>query len=104
MKRYGQHATLKPEMVEEYVRLHSQVWPEVLQVIRECNQRNYSIYIDKNELFCYFEYTGNDYEADIQKMNESKVMQEWWKLTKPCFLHHDEEIYYCDWREIFYLE
>lgn len=103
MKRYGQHAVLKPEMVDEYVRLHGAVWPEVLQVIQDCHQKNYSIYIKGNELFCYFEYDGDDFDADIAKMNSSKIMQDWWQYTKPCFLHHDKEEYYLDWAEIFHL-
>lgn len=103
MKRYGQHATLKPEKVDEYVKLHSAVWPEVLQVISDCHQKNYSIYLEGNECFCYFEYDGDDFEADIEKMNKSDIMQEWWKLTKPCFMHHDKEVYYTDWEEIFHL-
>lgn len=30
MKRFGQHALLKPECVEKYKKLHAAVWPEVL--------------------------------------------------------------------------
>lgn len=103
MRRFGQHATLKSDKVEEYVALHATVWPEVLGVISACNLTNYSIYISGNELFCYFEYTGEDYEADMRRMDESEVMQRWWTHTKPCFLHHDRQEYYRDWEEIFYL-
>lgn len=104
MRRFGSHATLKPEKVEEYVRLHAEVWPDVLQVISDCHQKNYSTYIEGNELFCYFEYDGEDYEADIKRMNESQIMQDWWQYTKPCFMHHEEEIYFVNWKEIFHLD
>lgn len=103
MRRFGQHAQLKPEMVDEYVRLHAAVWPDVLEMITACNMHNYSIFIDGTELFCYFEYTGEDYEADCAKMAADPRTQEWWALTDPCFLHHDKRVYYLDWKEIFYL-
>lgn len=103
MRRFGQHAVLKPEKVEEYVALHAAVWPEILQIISDCNMTNYSIFIDGIDLFCYFEYVGEDYEADCKKMEDNPKMQEWWTHTKPCFAGHDKQEYYLDWKEIFYL-
>jgi L-rhamnose mutarotase len=36
-------------------------------------------------------------------MEENPRMQEWWTHTKPCFVGHDKQEYYLDWKEIFYL-
>ena len=103
MKRYGQHAVLKAEKVEDYVRLHAAVWPEVLKIISDCNMQNYSIFLDGRDVFCYFEYVGEDYEADMKKMADDPITQEWWTHTKPCFEGHEKQEYYLDWKEIFYL-
>jgi len=84
MKRYGQVIKLKPEKVEEYKKLHSAVWPEVLKMIKECNMNNYSIYYKDGYLFSYFEYDGNDFEADMAKMASDPVTQKWWGYCKPC--------------------
>ena len=67
MKRYAAVLGLKPEAVEDYVRVHAAVWPDVLAQIRRSNIRNYSIYLKRPEnlLFSYFEYVGTDYEADM---------------------------------------
>ena len=35
-------------------------------------------------LFSYFEYLGNDFDADMAKMAADPVTQEWWELCKPC--------------------
>ncbi len=43
--RYGSVIGLKPEKLEEYKELHANVWPGVLKKIKECNIRNYSIYL-----------------------------------------------------------
>jgi len=102
MQRFIQHSFLKPEMTEEYIRLHADPWPGVLAMIRECNIRNYSISIRGSELYTYFEYVGDDYDADMAKMSADPTTQAWWKHTRPCFLHHEQGVYYDDLREIFY--
>ncbi len=83
MQRFGQVIGIKPEAIEEYERLHAAVWPEVLDMIHACNIRNYSIFRYGNLLFAYFEYVGDDFEADMAKMAADPKTQEWWSLTKP---------------------
>jgi L-rhamnose mutarotase len=82
-RRYGQVLRLRPGAKEEYVRYHANVWPEVLHTIRECNIRNYSIFYKDDSLFAYFEYVGNDFEADMAKMAADPKTQEWWAIMKP---------------------
>ena len=81
MKRYGSVIGLRPEKLDEYVRLHAAVWPDVLKMIRECNIRNYSIYLRRlpdgcHYLFSYFEYVGDDFAADMAKMAADPVTQQ----------------------------
>ena len=63
---------LKPDKVEEYKRLHANVWPEILERIGACNVLNYSIFLKEPEnlLFGYWEYHGTDFEADALLMAE----------------------------------
>jgi L-rhamnose mutarotase len=68
---------------EEYRRFHAAVWPEVLQMIRECNIANYSIYWKDDLLFSYFEYHGRDFSSDMAKMAAHPKTQEWWALMEP---------------------
>lgn len=84
MKRYGRVIGLKPEKLEEYRQLHKNVWPSVLQTIHSCNIRNYSIFLHRDLLFSYFEYVGDDFEADMAKMAADPETQKWWSLTDPC--------------------
>jgi L-rhamnose mutarotase len=83
VKRYGRIIGLKPEAYEEYVRYHAAVWPEVLKTIHDCNIRNYSIYYRDNVLFSYFEYIGDDYAADMDKMAADPKTREWWTIMDP---------------------
>lgn len=89
VQRYGSVIGLKAEKMEYYKKLHAETWPEVLRMIKECNIRNYSIYLhqlddDKYYLFSYFEYLGDDFEADMAKMAADPMTQQWWKETDPC--------------------
>lgn len=86
MQRMGMVIGLEPEAVEEYKRLHADVWPAVLRMISECNIRNYSIYLKEPEnlLFGYWEYHGTDFEADAAKMAADPETQRWWSVCKPC--------------------
>ena len=89
MKRYGMVIGLDSERLAEYVRLHAAVWPDVLKMIHECQIRNYSIFLrrlpnGRHYLFSYFEYVGDDFDADMAKMAADPVTQKWWELCKPC--------------------
>ena len=103
MKRFILHSYLKPEKVEEYVKLHAEPWPELVQLMTECNLHNYSISIRGTELYTYYEYTGEDYDADMRKMGETAVQQRWWQYSRLCFLYHEDGVYYDELKEIFYL-
>ena len=107
MKRYGTVIGVRAEKLDEYKKLHANAWPEILDMIRKCNIRNYSIYYHDGQLFGYYEYVGEDYEADMAKMAADPKTQEWWDLCKPCQKPLDsrkegewwalaEEVFHCD--------
>ncbi|MFI3213677.1 MAG: L-rhamnose mutarotase [Eubacteriales bacterium] len=83
MKRYGQLIGIAPENLEEYVYNHQNPWPEVNAMIKACHIENYSIYHMNGLLFSYYEYTGDDYDADMAKMAEDPMTQKWWDLMMP---------------------
>jgi len=98
---------IKPEKIEEYKKLHAAVWPDVLKMIKNCNIRNYSIYLKDNQLFSYFEYAGDDFKADMEKMAADPVTQQWWDVCKPCqepLETHKEGEWWAEMEEVFYFE
>ena len=107
MKRYGMVIRLKPEKLQEYKRYHAAVWPEVLDMIRRCNIRNYSIYHKDGWLFSYFEYHGDNFQADMEKMAADPKTQEWWTIMKPMQLPLDtraEGEWWADMEEVFHTD
>jgi len=83
MKRFGSVIKIRPEKIEEYKRYHREIWPEVARTIRECNIQNYTIFLKDDYLFAYYEYTGTDHSADMEKMAADPKTQEWWTIMKP---------------------
>ena len=83
MKRYGQIIGVKPEHFERYKKYHAEVWPGVLDMIRRCNMRNYTIFHRDGMLFAYFEYIGSDFAADMSIMAADPLTQEWWAIMEP---------------------
>jgi len=107
MKRFGQIIQLKPECADEYVKQHAAVWSGVLKMISECNIQNYSIYKKENVLFSYFEYVGNDFEADMDKMAADPETQQWWDIVKPLMQPLETRNvgeFWADMEEIFHLD
>ena len=107
MKRYGMIIKVRPDKLEEYKRLHADAWPGVLEIIKQCNIRNYSIYHKDDMMFTYFEYVGDNFEADMAKMAADSTTQKWWDVCKPCleplqtraegeFWAEMEEVFHCD--------
>lgn len=107
MKRIGQIIKIKKETLEAYKEYHKNPFPGVNEMIKACNLQNYSIYSKGEYLFSYFEYTGDDYEADMKKMADDPATQKWWDVVKPLmqpiedrkngeFWSEMEEIYHLD--------
>jgi L-rhamnose mutarotase len=87
-QRYGSVVRLKDACIDEYRRVHAEVWPGVIAAIKHANISNYSIYLRKlpdggTYLFSYFEYAGTDFAADMARMAEDPTTQAWWALCKP---------------------
>jgi L-rhamnose mutarotase len=88
MKRYGMVTQVLPGKLDEYQGLHAEAWPGVLKMIEQCNIRNYSIFTARlpdglDYLFSYFEYIGEDFDADMAKMAADEETLRWWAVCKP---------------------
>ena len=84
MKRHLQLVNVRPEKRAEYLELHANVWTEIEQRISASNITNYSIFVLGDHLASYFEYTGDDFAADMAAITADERTQEWWALTDPC--------------------
>ena len=88
IKRVGMVIGIKPEKIEEYKRVHADDNPGVRDLLRSANMHDLSIFIHKFDdgkyyLFGYYEYTGDDFDADMAALAAKERNIEWLKMTDP---------------------
>lgn len=87
-RRFGSIIGLSPQQEQYYRKLHADVWPSVLERLKASHIGNYAIFVadldGKKYLFSTFEYTGDDYEWDMQAIAEDPETRRWWQETDPC--------------------
>ena len=88
IKRVGMVIKLKPEYIEKYKALHADSNPGVRDLLVKANMRNLSIFLhqldDGNYYeFGYYEYHGDDFEADMAKLAKEDRNIEWLKVCDP---------------------
>jgi len=82
-KRFGFAYEVRPEAREEYLRLHREVWPGVEAALREHGVRDFSIFILGDTLFATYEFTGDDYEAAMARIDADPESLRWAELVQP---------------------
>ena len=105
--RYGWVIQVKAEKLDEYKRLHANPWPKIDSMLKVCNIQNYSIYYRDGLLFSYLEYTGEDFDADMEKMAADSMTKAWWALTDPCqepVESAEEGVWWADMEEVYHLD
>ena len=81
MERYAWMAKLKPGKKEEYIYRHDRIWPEMVAVLKEAGISNYSIWIDGDIIFGYYECEkGVEYAARVQAT--SPIVDKWNEYMK----------------------
>ena len=73
MQRMGMVLGLKPEKVDEYVRLHAAVWPDVLTMISACQHQ---------ELFDLSEAAGES-AVQLFRIPRHRILQPTWPRWRP---------------------
>ena len=76
MEKYAWKGLIAEGKKEEYIRRHKEIWPEMVEVLKQAGIRNYTIWNTGNEVFGYYECEkGVDYAAKVQA--ESPVVDKW---------------------------
>jgi L-rhamnose mutarotase len=89
-QRFGKVVRLQSDRIATYVTLHESVWPGVVAALTLAGIRNFSIYRRHDLLFSYYEYVGDDYDADMAKIAADPISQRWVELIRPCLRSVDE--------------
>jgi len=66
---------VRPNKIDAYIDAHRNVWPEMLQALRDAGVRNYTIFRAGNEMFGYFE--ADDLERTASDLERQEVNARW---------------------------
>ncbi len=88
VKRVGMVIRLKPDMIEEYKRLHADDNPGVRDLLTKYNMRNFNIFLyqldDGNWYeFGYYEYIGDDFDEDMKNLAAEPRNKAWLEVCDP---------------------
>ena len=103
MEKHVWKAHIKEGMVEEYIRRHDEIWPEMVETLKSAGITNYTIWNYGLELFGYYECErGYEYAERVQK--ESPVVQKWdVYMADILTFDKDENGNNLDYKTVFYL-
>ena len=77
MQRHAFKMRLNPGMETEYTRRHDEIWPELVDLLRETGISNYSIHLDR-ETMTLFGYLERRDDHAMDDLPNHPVMQRWW--------------------------
>lgn len=80
MERYAWKGYVYEGMIEEYIRRHDEIWPEMSELLNEAGIRNYTIWNIGHELFGYYECA--DLAFALKTQAESPVVDRWNEYMK----------------------
>ena len=86
-KRVGMVVGIREDKIPLYKKLHADSNPGVRDILNKYNMHNFSIYLQKINgkwyEFGYYEYTGHDFKADMERMAKEPRTVEWLKMCDP---------------------
>jgi len=75
---------VRPERLDDYRERHREVWPDMLDALRDAGWRNYSLFLrDDGLLVGYLE--TDDFDASQRAMAQTEVNERWQRDMAPFF-------------------
>lgn len=91
MEKYAWKARIKEGSLEEYVKRHNEICPDMVNVLKKAGIKNYSIWNSGLDLFGYYECEkGVDHASKIQ--SESEIVKRWDEYMKDILIMEKDPI------------
>ena len=107
VKRVGMVIKIKPEYIDEYRDLHSASNAGVRDLLTKAHMHNFSIFLHQLDdgnwyEFGYYEYTGDDFEADMAKLDRHPRNIEWLKVCDPMQVPLEGETGWAEMEQVYF--
>lgn len=80
MERYAWKTKVLPGKLDEYIKRHDEIWPEMTELLNQSGIHNYTIWNIGNDLFGYYECDSIAFAARMQA--NSPVVDRWNEFMK----------------------
>jgi|LSQX01.1.fsa_nt_gb L-rhamnose mutarotase len=71
---------IKEGCMDEYIRMHDNIWPEIQDALKRAGRSNYSIWRTGNMVFGYYEV--EDYEVGRKVIETCEAFKKWNQIVK----------------------
>ena len=102
MQRIARHTRLKKGCTEEYKKIHREMWPGILDLVKKAGIKNYSIYISGQDLFSYLEV--DDWDRAMEIIMKDSIGEKFQKHVAPLMDAHDPVSPWVQIEEVFHLD
>lgn len=103
MYRLAFRMKLHPGMEKEYKRRHDEIWPELVQLLRQTGISDYSIFLDSETLHL-FGVLRIQKPLALDELPAHPVMKKWWAYMKDIMdTNTDNSPVSIPLKEVFYL-
>jgi L-rhamnose mutarotase len=87
VRRVGMVVGIREDKIAAYKQLHADSNPGVRDLLTKYHMHNFSIFLQQIDgkwyEFGYYEYTGNDFEGDMARLDKEPRNLEWLKACDP---------------------
>lgn len=73
---------LKQGCLVEYKKAHDEIWPELIELLKQYGFENYQIYLDE-ETYTLFAVCQTPTDFDGDALARDPIMQRWWAMMAP---------------------
>lgn len=104
MKRVAFKMILNEGQKAEYKKRHSEIWPELKQLLKNAGISEYSIFLDEetNTLFAFQKVSG---EGGSQDLGQTEIVQKWWAFMADIMkTNPDNSPVSVELEEVFFME
>lgn len=103
MQRFAFKMRIKPGFEEEYKRRHEQIWPELIQSLKEAGISDYTIFLDETTHTLFAVQKQQDKSS--QDLGTTAIVQKWWAYMADIMdTHHDNSPVTIPLKEVFHLD
>jgi L-rhamnose mutarotase len=104
MQRLAFKMKLNPHQKKAYKERHDQLWPELMQLLKDNGVSEYSIFLDEdtNTLFAFQKVSG---EGGSQDLSNNAIVKKWWAFMADIMeTNPDNSPVSIPLEEVFYME